>query len=53
MKFVKIGGIQIKLIPLFHPAAIIYKKDLIPLWEKDMKIVKREVKEGIFQKELF
>jgi len=36
-------GLKIKLIPLFHPAAIIYKRDLLPLWEKDMEIVKREI----------
>ncbi len=46
IRFVDIGGIKIKLIPLFHPAAIIYKRDLIPLWEKDMEIVKKEVKEN-------
>ncbi len=42
-------GMKIKLIPLFHPAAIIYKRDLIPLWEKDMEVVKKE----LFQKTLF
>lgn len=36
-------GMRIKLIPLFHPAAIIYKRDLLPLWEKDMEIVKKEI----------
>lgn len=36
-------GTKIKLIPLFHPAAIIYKRDLLPLWEKDMEIVKHEI----------
>lgn len=36
-------GQQIKLIPLFHPAAIIYKRALLPEWEKDMDIVKREI----------
>jgi uracil-DNA glycosylase len=53
VRFVEINGLKIKLIPLFHPAAIIYKRDLIPLWEKDMEIVKREVKESIEQKKLF
>lgn len=53
VKFVDINGVKIKLIPLFHPAAIIYKRDLIPLWEKDMEIVKREVKESVEQKKLF
>jgi uracil-DNA glycosylase len=42
-------GLKIKLIPLFHPAAIIYNQKLKPLWEEDMEIVKREVS----QKSLF
>jgi DNA polymerase len=53
VKFVEINGVKIKLIPLFHPAAIIYKRDLTPLWEKDMEIVKKEVKESLEQKKLF
>ncbi len=53
VKFVEINGLKIKLIPLFHPAAIIYKQSLLPLWEKDMEIVKREVKESLEQKKLF
>jgi len=41
----EIQGIKIKLIPLFHPAAIIYNRNkLTPLWEADMKIVKKEIK---------
>jgi len=52
VRFVEINGVKIKLIPLFHPAAIIYKRDLIPLWEKDMEIVKKEVKESMEQKKL-
>jgi len=52
VRFVEINGVKIKLIPLFHPAAIIYKRDLIPLWEKDMEIVKMEVKESMEQKKL-
>lgn len=36
-------GLKIRLIPLFHPAAMIYKRDLLPLWEKDMEIVKKEI----------
>jgi uracil-DNA glycosylase family 4 len=50
VRFVEIGGVKIKLIPLFHPAAIIYKRDLLPLWEKDMEIVKIEIKESVEQK---
>ena len=42
-KFVKIQDVRFKLIPLFHPAAIIYKRNLTPLWEKDMEIVKKEI----------
>ena len=37
------GGVDFKLIPLFHPAAIIYNRTkLTPLWEADMKVVKKE-----------
>ena len=36
-------GLDIKLIPLFHPAAIIYNQKLLPLWEVDMELVKKEV----------
>ena len=50
VKFVEINGTKIKLIPLFHPAAMIYKRDLAPLWEKDMEIVKQEIKETVEQK---
>ncbi len=42
-KMIEIGGIKIKLIPLFHPAAIIYNQSLKAEWEKDMEIVKREI----------
>ena len=42
-------GLKIKLIPLFHPAAIICKRALLPLWEADMEIVKKEIS----QKTLF
>jgi len=41
---VEVDGLKIKLIPLFHPAAIIYNRTkLIPLWEADMEVVKREI----------
>ena len=36
-------GRKFKLIPLFHPAAIIYNRKLISLWEEDMEIVKKEI----------
>ncbi|MEK6819812.1 MAG: uracil-DNA glycosylase [Nanoarchaeota archaeon] len=42
-------GLKIRLIPLFHPAAIIYNRKLIDLWEEDMEIVKAEIN----QKRLF
>ncbi len=39
----KASVLKFKLIPLFHPAAIIYNRTkLTPLWEEDMEIVKRE-----------
>jgi DNA polymerase len=37
---IKFDGLEIKLIPLFHPAAIIYNRKLIEEWNKDMEIVK-------------
>ena len=43
VKMIEINGMKIKLIPLFHPAAIIYKRSLIDDWEKDMEIVKKEI----------
>jgi uracil-DNA glycosylase len=46
-------GVAIKLIPLFHPAAIIYNRRLEPLWEEDMEIVKTEVKKAKEQRTLF
>ncbi len=52
VKFVEIDGVKIKLIPLFHPAAIIYKRDLMPLWEKDMEFVKLEIQKDLEQKKL-
>ncbi|MBX4211905.1 uracil-DNA glycosylase [Candidatus Pacearchaeota archaeon] len=48
-KVIDFEGLKIKLIPLFHPAAIIYNRSLVTLWEKDMEIVKKEVS----QKTLF
>ena len=41
---IEIKGIKIKLIPLFHPAAIIYNRALEPLWLEDLEIVKSEIK---------
>lgn len=48
-QLIEFDGLHIKLIPLFHPAAIIYNRALLPLWQKDMLIVKQE----IAQKSLF
>ncbi len=53
VRMIDFCGLKIKLIPLFHPAAIIYKRALLPLWEQDMEIVKKEVKENLEQKKLF
>jgi len=45
---IEMGGLKFKLIPLFHPAAIIYNRiKLTPLWEADMEIVKKLIKEEI------
>ena len=46
---IEINGMKIKLIPLFHPAAIIYNQALKQEWEKDLEIVKKEIS----QKTLF
>ncbi len=46
-------GLKIKLIPLFHPAAIIYNQSLRKLWEQDMEVVKTELAETKMQKTLF
>lgn len=45
---IEISGLKFKLIPLFHPAAIIYNRvKLTPLWEADMEVVKKLVREEI------
>jgi len=49
VKYIQLNGLKIKLIPLFHPAAIIYNQSLQEKWEKDMEIVKKEIS----QKTLF
>ncbi len=43
IKMIKLNGQDVKLIPLFHPAAIIYNRSLLVEWEKDMEIVKNEI----------
>ncbi len=43
VKLIDFHGLKIKLIPLFHPAAIIYKRELLKEWENDMEIVKKEI----------
>ncbi len=43
IRIIEFEGLKFKIIPLFHPAAIIYNRSLIDLWEKDMEIVKSEV----------
>ncbi len=49
VKMIELHGKSVKLIPLFHPAAIIYNRNLLGEWEKDMEIVKNEFN----QKNLF
>ncbi len=43
VQIIDFEGLKFKLIPLFHPAAIIYNRGLVEVWEKDMEIVKKEV----------
>ncbi len=45
VKEIEFHGLKIKLIPLFHPAAIIYNRGLTQLWEEDMEIVKKETQQ--------
>lgn len=45
VKMIDFFGLKIKLIPLFHPAAIIYNRRLISDWEKDMMVVKTEIQQ--------
>jgi DNA polymerase len=43
VQMIEMDGLKFKLIPLFHPAAIIYNRGIQGLWEEDMEIVKREI----------
>ncbi len=43
VRMIKIDGMDVKLIPLFHPAAIIYNRSLITRWNEDMGVVKKEI----------
>lgn len=43
VKIISLLGKEVKLIPLFHPAAIIYNRGLLLEWEKDIEIVKNEI----------
>jgi uracil-DNA glycosylase len=45
-RMIKINNYEIRLIPLFHPAAIIYNRKLTELWDRDMEIVKKEIEEN-------
>jgi len=49
VKMIDFEGLKIKLIPLFHPAALIYNRSLKSEWDKDLEIVKEEIS----QKTLF
>lgn len=43
VRVIEFCGLKIKLIPLFHPAAIIYNQKLKVEWEKDIGIVKNNL----------
>ncbi len=45
IKTIEFNGLTMKLIPLFHPAAMIYNRNLTEFWEKDMELVKSEIKQ--------
>jgi DNA polymerase len=41
---IEMNGLKFRLLPLFHPAAIIYNRiKLTPLWEADMEFMKKEI----------
>ncbi|MCW8965980.1 MAG: uracil-DNA glycosylase [Candidatus Pacearchaeota archaeon] len=40
---VEIEGLRFKLIPLFHPAAMLHNKSLEKFWIEDMEVVKKFV----------
>lgn len=46
VKDIVINNTKIKLIPLFHPAAMIYNQSLLAEWEKDIQIVKGELSQS-------
>jgi len=41
---ISMNGVSFRLIPLFHPAALIYNRSLIDSWDEDMEIVKKEIR---------
>jgi len=43
VRIIELHGKKVKLIPLFHPAAIIYNRSLLGEWEKDIELVKKEI----------
>lgn len=50
---IRFMGVDIILIPLFHPAAIIYNQSLKKEWEKDMVVVKSVIEGEKEQEKLF
>jgi len=46
---IEIEGLKVRLLPLFHPGAILYNRGLVDVWKKDMEVVKGEIQ----QKTLF
>ena len=47
VQIIEMYKLKFKLIPLFHPAAIIYNRSLLGEWEKDMEIVNGEIKKSL------
>lgn len=47
VRMINLHGKEVKLIPLFHPAAIIYNRGLLAEWEKDIEIVKKEISQKV------
>lgn len=50
LKKIEFDGQEYNVMPLFHPAAIIYRRHLMPLWNEDMIKVKDFVEKALNKK---
>lgn len=40
---IELNGQKVKLFPMFHPAALLYKRELTEKWKDDIRVVKKEL----------